>query len=258
MKWLIFPLLGLMLGLPRQLASGAEPRPIDVICTVEGRTTILALVPEGSKVKKGDLICELDSSRLKDELINQEIIVATAKSDHEAARQARAVAEISRKDGVAEVDNEIAATENDVKVAELDIKLAKLKIESGKAAQATGQGRGQLDQGTVDLARAQAALSRAKAKLKNLKGATRSRHMLEGDLNLKKAIAEELSKAQALTLQELIATKKRAQITACRIVAPADGTVVYIQPPSARSGIDLIEENATVRERQKIMWIIPR
>ncbi len=42
-------------------------------CTVEGQTTIISLVPEGRVVKQGDLVCQLDSSALRDRLTNQEI-----------------------------------------------------------------------------------------------------------------------------------------------------------------------------------------
>ena len=41
---------------------------------VEGTTTILFLVEEGTKVKKGDLLVELDASKLQDSKVEQEII----------------------------------------------------------------------------------------------------------------------------------------------------------------------------------------
>ena len=40
---------------------------------VEGRVSILFIVPEGQRVKEGDLLVELDSSTQKDNLVNQEI-----------------------------------------------------------------------------------------------------------------------------------------------------------------------------------------
>ncbi len=43
----------------------------DVYCKVEGQTTIITIVPEGTRVTKGQLVCELDSSALKDQLTNQ-------------------------------------------------------------------------------------------------------------------------------------------------------------------------------------------
>src|SRR5208337_2250584 len=38
----------------------------DVLCQVEGSTAIISILPEGTKVKKGDLVCELDSASLND------------------------------------------------------------------------------------------------------------------------------------------------------------------------------------------------
>jgi len=42
---------------------------------VEGKTSILWLIPEGTEVKQGDLLVELDASQLLDEKINQQISV---------------------------------------------------------------------------------------------------------------------------------------------------------------------------------------
>ena len=41
---------------------------------VEGRTSIITLIPEGTHVKKGDLLVELDASALEDNKIDQEIL----------------------------------------------------------------------------------------------------------------------------------------------------------------------------------------
>ncbi|MGD9109641.1 MAG: hypothetical protein PVG93_01755 [Phycisphaerales bacterium] len=47
---------------------------------VEGRTSIISLVDEGVKVKKGDLLVELDSSGLVDNKVDQEIRVQNAEA----------------------------------------------------------------------------------------------------------------------------------------------------------------------------------
>src|SRR5512145_2600077 len=49
-------------------------------CKVEGKTTILTLVPEGTHVKQGDLLIELDASSLVDQQVTQKIAVQTAES----------------------------------------------------------------------------------------------------------------------------------------------------------------------------------
>jgi multidrug efflux pump subunit AcrA (membrane-fusion protein) len=52
------------------LASGMveSARREMVYCPVEGSTTILSITPEGTHVKKGQLVCELDASTLRDRL----------------------------------------------------------------------------------------------------------------------------------------------------------------------------------------------
>ncbi|MDH4238855.1 MAG: efflux RND transporter periplasmic adaptor subunit [Phycisphaerae bacterium] len=45
---------------------------------IEGRTSIVSLIPEGTHVKKGDLLIELDASALEDSKIDQEIAVQKA------------------------------------------------------------------------------------------------------------------------------------------------------------------------------------
>src|SRR5262249_31819481 len=64
-----------------------------VFCQVEGGSTIIRLVPEGTRVKKGDLVCELDSAGLKDQLINQTIVKKRAEAAYQNARLTREVAE---------------------------------------------------------------------------------------------------------------------------------------------------------------------
>jgi len=42
------------------------------------QSTVLMMVPDGTSVRKGDLICELDSAALRDQLVNQKITVWSA------------------------------------------------------------------------------------------------------------------------------------------------------------------------------------
>ena len=54
---------------------------------VQGRTTILQLVPEGTEVGKGDLLVRLDASSLEDQRIDQEIRVQNAEAAFVRARE---------------------------------------------------------------------------------------------------------------------------------------------------------------------------
>lgn len=58
---------------------------------VEGNTSIIFIIDEGIKVKKGDLLVELDSSNLVDQKIDQEIRVQNADASFISARENFAV-----------------------------------------------------------------------------------------------------------------------------------------------------------------------
>jgi len=82
---------------------------------VEGRTSIISLVPEGARVKKGDLLVELDASSLEDEKIDQEISVQNTEASY-----------ISAKENLAVIENQ---AKSDVDLAKLNLEFAKQDLE---------------------------------------------------------------------------------------------------------------------------------
>jgi len=82
---------------------------------VEGQTRIVYIVDEGSKVKKGDLLMELDSSTLTDNQVDQEIKVLSAEASYIDARESLSVIK--------------SQAETDVDQAELDYQFAKQDLE---------------------------------------------------------------------------------------------------------------------------------
>ncbi|MGC8641125.1 MAG: hypothetical protein ACP5XB_14765 [Isosphaeraceae bacterium] len=75
-----------------------------LLSRVEGRTTILSIVPEGTRVKKGDLVCELDSAALRDQLSNQKITTQGVETSYHMrswpARTPRSHSRNTRKDAI--------------------------------------------------------------------------------------------------------------------------------------------------------------
>ena len=80
------------------LASGqvASSNSTEIRCTLErlggpgavssgGASTILSLIPEGSTVKEGDVLCELDGSSYAELVRRQQILVKQAEAEHEQA-----------------------------------------------------------------------------------------------------------------------------------------------------------------------------
>jgi HlyD family secretion protein len=82
---------------------------------IEGRTSIVSLVPEGTHVKKGDLLIELDASALEDSKIDQEIAVQKAFA-----------AFIDANETLAVVQNQAIS---DVNVAQLTLEFARQDLD---------------------------------------------------------------------------------------------------------------------------------
>lgn len=88
---------------------------VSIKSEIEGRPTILYLIPEGTQVQPGDLIAELDTSDHVDNRVAQEISVESARA---AATKAREALEIQR------IENE-----SDIAKAEQDVEFARLELE---------------------------------------------------------------------------------------------------------------------------------
>ncbi len=89
-------------------------------CEVEGSTTIISLVPEGTviseeDVEKGKVLVELDSAELRERLTQQEITYANAESTYEAAKEDHA---ITKSEG-----------ESNIKNGELNVKFGRMDLE---------------------------------------------------------------------------------------------------------------------------------
>ena len=88
---------------------------------LEGRMSILSLIAEGVKVKKGDLLVELDASTLADAMIDQEISVQNAEAAFIDANESLAVAENQ--------------AQSDIDVANLTLKFAEQDLQQYKEGQ---------------------------------------------------------------------------------------------------------------------------
>ena len=124
----------------------------------KGRRSSSPSGAEGSKVKKGDIVFELESAALRDKLTNQEIALIQAKAVVDTAKKGLEVAEVTAQEteaGTSGGDQEL--TENDVRVTELDIKIVTEKIENAKVKQKTQGDRGDFDKIEFDLEQAEVA-----------------------------------------------------------------------------------------------------
>ena len=114
---------------------------------VEGRTSIISLIPEGTHVEEGDLLVQLDRSRLEDAKIDQEILVQNA---YAALIKAQEDLEVVKNQAI-----------SDVNVAELTLEFAEqdlVQYEQGQYPKDVNEATSRIKLGNEELTRAKETL----------------------------------------------------------------------------------------------------
>lgn len=258
---------------------------------VEGTARVIYIVPEGSYVKKGDLLVELDSAQAQDQANQQDIAVEKARF---ALIQAQAQLDIQR-----------STTNSNIRAAALKLKFAELDLQKFNQGQQA-----------VDLIEASNKLVQAEAQLSvNLDTYINSTNLaakgyetkqkVDGDrlsvLNNQNSVivasnqiwmlkefdipklreqyesavaeagqellrvvaqsqrliaqyeADLITQSNTLALSQRKLDRDRKNLEGTKIRAPQDGLVVYPVGENRFSQESLIEEGATVRNRQELI-----
>ena len=267
---------------------------VDLVSELERQTTILYLIEEGTEVKAGELLCELDASELDERLVEQQIMVQNAESSHVAAVQQLQIQKsqnqsdldaAQRKIEFAEIDLEkyregdmpqqLKDAEDAILLAEEELKRADDKLEwSRKLSEKGFLTRTELEADELSAKRLELKVAQEQRnrdllveydfpkQLKSLEAdLVEARHeheriSLRAQARLVDFEADERSSQAKLELEREKLVKLEHQIAKARIVAPIDGMVVYAQEGGRRWGNeDPIQEGTQVRERQKIITI---
>ncbi len=264
-------------------------------CEVEGKTTILFIVDEGTHVKQGDLLVELDSSNLLDERIDQQIRVQNAEAAFIRARENLAVAENQAKSDIdlAELTLDFAKQDlkkyvegeylNERKEAESRITLAKEELQTAEEKlnwsrklferEYISQRELQIDElaehkKKLDLELSENALRLLEdfshpRKLAKLESDVKQAEMALERTNRKakadvvQAEADLRAKDSEYKRQQDKLTKLEDQIKKTKIYAPADGLVIYAT--SAKSefwrNVEPLDEGREVHEREELIYL---
>ncbi len=285
-------------GLQRRLDSTIRERGVlepveqaEVSSSVEEPTAILRLVEEGMRVRKGELLVELDDAALRDKLLKQQTVADRARSElHRAeltavaakeknaagllaAELAVQVAEIDRKRQEAETALELQITEGEIAVAAQELKLAQDLLDRLKKAAENGVADARaLAQAELPVAKARAKLTAAEATKQFLAGHLRTHRSAAADLAIfetksilaglrsESAVSAEKARVEIargkaqVELETAALAEIERQLEGCRIHAPQDGLVVYARG-STRTAV-AIEPGAVVRRGQPIL-ILP-
>ena len=266
----------------------------DVKCEVEGKSTIITLIDEGTSVKEGDLLVELASDEIENRIRQEELKESNAITAFEAAK--------------AELEIQLDQNASNIRKGELQIELKTLeldKYEKGDWEQKLKDAKIAIEQADIlrarseqdyndykelyakkyttrtdyqvkefDFTKAQWELDKANKALEVLQTYTHVAESRQKNSDLEEAIkesarvkktaeAEEVKKVRTLEgkKKELDLTqdqlaKFRTQKEKCKIYAPTQGFVVYYGE-GGRWGMSesQIKKGAQVYEQQIMMQL---
>jgi len=262
---------------------------------VEGQTTIIYLIAEGTRVTKGELLVELDASRHEDSKVDQEIRVQNAEAAHIRSSEnlavaiSQAISDIAR----AKLDHEFAIEDLDqyvkgeypkqlkeaesrITLAQEDVRLAVDKRDwSTKLYAEKYISKNELERDELAKTRADLDLELAIANRDLLRDYTNKRRLAElrSDIDQagmalervkRKAKADRIqaeadlkAKLSEFGQQQKKLAKIEEQIAKANITAPIDGMVVYATSAKAswRGNVEPLDEGQSVRERQELIHL---
>jgi multidrug efflux pump subunit AcrA (membrane-fusion protein) len=231
---------------------------VEVSCQVDGGSTILWIVPDGTPVKKGDELVRFDSSGVEDLLSQQTILVERAKAAQIAAEHELAAARLALPEYVegtfVELDEEAEAA---IVKAGHDLQMARQGLASAKRLMRLGYvppTQVEAHQSGVEQAVLQLDIAhRAKTVLE-----TYNRPKMTQDLRsrLDTAAAMVRSTTAEYELAQAQLSRYHRQLEQCVVRAPRSGLVIHANDPGRRSGdAPQIELGALVRQHQVVIWL---
>ena len=260
---------------------------------VEGRTTILWLIEEGTYVEEGELVAELDTSDLQERRVTQEISVQNREASHVKAKQNHAIQESQNRSEISRAERELRFAEMDrtkylegdypqqlqqhaeeIVLSEEELTRASQDLEwSERLAEKGFLENTQLEADRLAKTRSEIQVAQKNRARTLLEEYEHPRRLQELDANVEEAGRElERVKLQAearivdydaevrtslaqLELEREKLTKIDAQIAKAKMYAPRSGMVVYWVENDRWGGGEPLQEGSEVRERQEIITI---
>ncbi|MFM8469394.1 MAG: efflux RND transporter periplasmic adaptor subunit [Limisphaerales bacterium] len=257
---------------------------------LEGATTIVSVVPEGTTVKQGDLLVELDSSGLKEKIANQEVTVQNADGAYTKAKEDLEIQKLTMdatvKDAQLKVEFAISdlekykegdwpqtrrAIEARITIAQEEMQRAQDRLNWTKLLEAKGYAtKDELKADTLTMKRQEITIAQADEELRLATKYTypKSVRQLEAAVDtakltlvqarqkaastIKSYEADVTAKLNSFELQRDRLAEMKKQLELTKIYAPQEGLVVYATGSSISSGV-LIEQGASIRQKQDLI-----
>ncbi len=257
-------------------------------------TTILSIVPEGTWVQKGDVVCVLDAADVEDYARTREILLikyrgrldnalhdqTMLKTTNERRLQAAEYAVETNTQSLLEYTEgtfpqQLEKMEENLSMLSQQVQLTGDSVRQTERLWVMGLvGRREMQSEAFELLEAKQKHSQLETSLRMLTGFTHERSTLrldyrkrdaERDLirtKIKNGLANTKARLTALSYERTLRIYERYyrramdNIKACTLRAPCDGQVMYGNSWRLKSyGITQIEEGGRVRYRQKIFEI---
>ncbi|MFM7130744.1 MAG: HlyD family secretion protein, partial [bacterium] len=209
------------------------------------------IIPDGTRVKKGDILCKLDSREFEEMVRLQKINVERAKADKLQAEMELEVAKIS----VEEYRNGLAKQQ----IQGLKGRIALAQTESSRLAARLEWARKMLEKGYISkssvmmeemsMQRSDIALTQAEIQLNTFEkyGLPKHLHQLQTRITTLQTNSQMENERYQRYLERLALYEK--QIENCTVRAPHDGLAVYANEDD---GDSRVEEGSSVRQGQDL------
>jgi len=233
----------------------------DILCQVENQTgsmtgtLIIWLIPEGTLVEEGEVLCRLDSSNLEERFANQEITVANSEASWEQAKADLSIAKLAEKEYInGTLEKEKLIIENKISKAREDWSRATDTLDFTKKLLAQGYVTELQEKAdTAKVEQLENDLKAAELEMKVLLEYTSEKMLEQFSANILTARVKEISAQRRYKIDNDRLEYLRTQIEYCTIKAPKSGQVVYATPNTPwRRDTDIIKEGNSVRERQVV------
>jgi RND family efflux transporter MFP subunit len=252
-----------------------EPsRARDVASRVEGAAILVTLRPEGSVVKEGEVVAELNSAAPRDRLVNQRIVERQAEAESKQARLVREVAEyavkeyeesdrLQRRSAIDSKASFASAEVNQARDRREQARFARKRLEAASARRAGPATPADVAVNLIladQIDRADRAARKAESDLATVwaerdalakDASPQAPRELQSDVTQTKADEEraqqrwEIERARTRVLQR--------QVADCTLPAPVSGLVEQVRVPG--DDVAKVEEGATIAEGQVVFRV---
>ena len=224
------------------------------VLTARNASTIIELVPEGTRVKEGDILCRLDSSDFEELVRQQEIKLQESLAEQQKAIYDVKAAEVSlleyREGTLVQLRQGI---EGRLTLAMSDIQRQRDRVAwAEKMVKNSYMAEGQLIMEREYLLRSEITLRRVQGEKRHLENYVSIATLARLESSVNRTTTELEFQKMRHRMREKQMEKFKEQVDRCTIRAPHDGLVVYATSPDSKIRI---EQGSEVHQKMDLFYL---